>query len=130
MSVEKYGPQAEQIQQLIDMCGSLTVEQMNVIAEAYRRRGMNRGAWEAWGAVSQASQEREYQAGAAAHDVEMALQFRGFDVDSRIVRACAAAANDAGLAVSTRDLVGTGGYGPWDFDKLMSAWRAGAGDPS
>lgn len=130
MSVERYGPQADEVQNLIAMCETLTVEQMTVIADAVKRRGMNRGAWEAWDAAKTASSERERQAGAAAWDVEMAVSLRGFSVDQQIVRACARAANDAGLAVATRDLVGVAKYGPWDYDKLMSAWRAGAGDPT
>lgn len=127
--MERYGPQAEAVQRLIGMCEMLTPDQMQVIADASTRRGVNRGAWEAWTAARETSPEREQQAGAAAWDVEMALQLRGFDVDETLIRACARAVNDAGLAVATRDLIGVDGYGPWDYDKLMSAWRAGAGDP-
>lgn len=128
--MELYGPQADEVLRLIQMCEELTVDQMAVIAEAVKRRGMNRGAWEAWAAASSTSPERENQAGKSAWDVETALQLRGLDVDSGIIRACSRAAADAGLATSTKDLIGTGSYGPWDYDKLMSAWRAGAGDPA
>lgn len=127
--MDKYGPQADQVQALIDMIDTLSLEQLQVIAEAVLRRGVNRGAWEAWAAASETSPERENQAGKAAWDVETALQMRGLEFDSALIRTCSRAASDAGLAISTRDLVGVGRYGPWDFDKLMSAWRAGAGDP-
>jgi hypothetical protein len=125
-----YGPQSEKVERLIAMCEELTLPQIQTIADASRRRGMNRGAWEAWQAAHQTSSEREKQAGNASWNAEVAIQFRGFDLDPTLMQALARAVNDAGLALSTEDLIGTNGYGPWDYDKLMSAWRAGAGDPA
>lgn len=128
--MELYGPQAEHVEDLIEQINALSPEQLAVIAEAVRRRGMNRGAWEAWAAASETSPERENQAGKAAWDVETALQLRFIGFDDATIRACSRAASDAALATATRDLIGVGKYGPWDYDKLMSAWRAGAGDPT
>ena len=128
--VEKYGPQGDLIEKMVLICGTLAPEQMFDIAEAHRAVGVNRGAWEAWSAA-RSIPGREKQSGAAAYAVEVAMKLNALFVeDDETLRACGWAANDAGLAVSTRDLVGLPGYTKWDFEKLMSAWRAGAEDPS
>lgn len=128
VSLELYGPQSAQIQQMIDMCDRLSDEQCQSIAEAFeeRRRMTDEAAWRA---AEAAGTNRVTQAGKAAWDLEVSMKSNGFDRDPGIMRSCAWAANDAGLAVSTRDLLGTAGYFMWDYDKLMYPWRAGAEDP-
>jgi len=127
--LERYGPQAELIVKMCAMCDTLTLDQMMDMAEAHRQLGVNRGAWEAWAAAKAAG--REKQSGVAAYAVEQAMKLHLLFVeDDETRRACGWVANDAGLAISTRDLVGRPGYSRFDFDKLMSAWRAGAEDPA
>jgi hypothetical protein len=131
-AIERYGPQGEVIERMVLICGTLGPDQMFDIAEAHRSLGVNRGAWEAW-AAARMSPGREKQSGAAAYAVEVAMKLNAlFIEDDETLRACGWAANDAGLAISTRDLIGLpgSGYSKWDFEKLMSSWRAGAEDPS
>lgn len=129
MSLELYGPQAAWILRMIDQCDRLEESQLEAMAEAFeeRRRMTDEAAWRAAEAVSPI---RVKQAGKAAWDLEVSMKSNGFDRDPGIIRSCAWAANDAGVAVSTRDLQGTAGYFVWDYDKLMYPWRVGAGDPS
>jgi hypothetical protein len=129
VSRDLYGPQAEVIQRMIDCCDSLTDDQLEAMADAFQeRRRMTDDA--AWRAAEAASPDRVKQAGRAGWDIEMSLKSNGFDRNPDVIRQCAWAASDAGLAVSTRDLIGTSGYFVWDYDKLMYPWRAGAGDPA
>jgi hypothetical protein len=129
VSLDLYGPQAETIQAMIDQCDALTDDQLRAMAQAFEeRRRMTDDA--AWRAAETAGKDRVTQAGKAAWDIEISIKSNGFDRDPSVVRSCAWAANDAGLAVSTRDLIGTAGYFVWDYDKLMYPWRVGAGDPS
>lgn len=129
MSLDLYGPQAKFIQAMIDQCDTMSDEQLQAMAEAFeeRRRMTDEAAWRAAEAAGGA---RVTQAGKAAWDIEVSMKSNGFDRDPSVIRSCAWAANDAGLAVSTRDLIGTAGYFVWDYDKLMYPWRSGAGDPS
>jgi hypothetical protein len=129
VSLDIYGPQAALIQSMIDSCDKLSDEQLEAIADAFeeRRRMTDEAAWRA---AETESPLRVKQAGRAAWDLEISMKSNGFDRNPDIMRSCAWAANDAGLAVSTRDLIGTAGYFIWDYDKLMYPWRAGAGDPA
>lgn len=129
MTRELYGPQHQVIQAMIDQCDTLTNDQLELIADAFeeRRRMTDEAAWRA---AENESADRVKQAGRAAWDIEVSMKSNGFDRDPDVMRSCAWAANDAGVAVSTRDLLGTAGYFQWDYDKLMYPWRAGAGDPA
>lgn len=129
VSTELYGPQATQILSMIEQCDRLSDEQLEAIADAFeeRRRMTDEAAWRA---AETAGTNRVTQAGKAAWDIETSMKSNGFDRNPDTVRSCAWAASDAGLAVSTRDLIGTAGYFMWDYDKLMYPWRAGAGDPA
>lgn len=121
-----YGPQYEVVQRMIDQCDTLTDDQLEAMAAAFEeRRRMTDSA--AWVAAEAAGKDRVTQAGRAAWDIEVSMKTNGFDRDPAVIRSCAWAANDAGLAMSTRDLIGTAGYFSWDFDKLMYPWRAGGG---
>lgn len=126
---ERYGPQAQSIETMITACDTLTLDQLELMASAHELRGHAAGS-EAWGAAQHESDLRVKQAGACMWDVEMSMKSNGFDVDPDVIRTCAYAATEAALAVSTRDLLGTSGYFPWDYDKLMYPWRVGAGDVS
>lgn len=129
VSLDLYGPQASLILSMIEQCDRLSEDQLSAMADAFeeRRRMTDEAAWRA----AQASGTlRVTQAGRAAWDIEVSMKSNGFDRDPSVIRSCAWAANDAGLAVSTRDLIGTAGYFIWDYDKLMYPWRAGAGDPA
>ena len=126
---ELYGPQHELITRMIAACDSLTDEQVEAMAEAFaeRRQMVDEAAWRA---AEYVSPERVKQAGKAAWDLKVSMKSTGFDRDFNVMRLAATAANDAGVAVSTLDLIGTDGYFKWDYDKLMYPWRVGAGDPS
>jgi hypothetical protein len=128
VNVERYGPQAAQIEAMIAQCDLLTEDQLAAMAEAFLERGRLQST-PAWHSAECVSEERVKQAGQAAWDIETALKINGFDRDMEVIRCCGAAANDAGLAGSTRDLIGTNGYFMWDYDRLMYPWRVGAGDP-
>ena len=129
MSLGLYGPQAKTILVMIQQCDTLSDSQLEAMADAFeeRRRMTDEAAWRA---AEAAGGQRVTQAGKAAWDIEVSMKSNGFDRDPAVIRSCAWAANDAGLAVSTRDLIGTAGYFIWDYDKLMYPWRAGAGDPA
>lgn len=124
---EQYGPQGEWIIRLVAQCDKLEPDQIVAMAQAHRNLGINRGAWEAWTAARRTSALREEQAGASSQAVEYAIKLNAIFIEDEDIRsACGWAASDAGLAVSTRDLVGSHGYTQFDFEKLMSAWKAGA----
>jgi hypothetical protein len=129
MTRELYGPQHETIQKMIDLCDTLSDEQLELIAHGFeeRRRMTDEAAWRA---AEASGPDRVKQAGKAAWDIEVSMKSNGFDRNPDVMRSCAWAANDAGVSVSTRDLLGTAGYFQWDYDKLMYPWRCGAGDPA
>jgi hypothetical protein len=113
---------------MIAQCDLLTEDQLAAMAEAFLERGRLQGT-PAWHAAQHESEDRVKKAGQAGWDIETAVKVNGFDRDPEMIRYCGAAANDAGIAVSTRDLIGTAGYFMWDYDRLMYPWRVGAGDP-
>jgi hypothetical protein len=126
MGLELYGPQHEIIGRMITQCDRFTDDELEAMAAAFieRRRMTDEAAWRA---AEDRGKVRVTQAGKAGWDIEISIKTNGFDRDPSIIRSCAWAATDAGLAVSTKDLLGTAGYFQWDYDKLMYPWRAAGG---
>lgn len=128
MTDDKYGPQSTLILKMIEQCDRLSDEQLEAMASAFEERGFVTDT-AAWDAAIEVSDARMKQTASARWDLKLSIESNGFGRDPEIFRMCAWAANDAALAVSTRDLVGSHGYFMWDYDKLMYPWRVGVGDP-
>lgn len=123
-----YGPQTDVILRMIEQCDRLSDEQLELMASAFNERGMVTDVT-AWDAAREESDERMKQTASARWDLKLSMESNGFGRDPDVFRICSWAANDAALAVSTRDLIGQHGYFMWDYDKLMYPWRVGVGDP-
>lgn len=126
--MEKYGPQWEIIERMITRCDTMTDEELELMRSAYVTRGRVMEA-HAWRAAEAESAVRVKQAGGSGWDLEVSLKSNGFDRDPELIRLCGWAAQDAALAISTKDLVGTAGYFSWDYDRLLYPWRMAVGDP-
>jgi len=125
--MERYGPCYEQIEMLIAMCDQLDDEKMATIREAFLERGTDDARY-AWRAAEHAN--RHTQTGAASWDAAVAVKLLGFDTDPDLIRWCSLAATDAGIAISTKDLVGKSGYTQGDYDRLVGPWFSGFNDSS
>lgn len=124
VSMDRYGPQYEQVQMLVEMCDGLSPDRMHKMVEAYMERGTDDARY-AWRAAEKAG--RVTEVGHASWDVQVAAKLAGFNVEPSELVMVGFCATDAGIATSTRDLIGTAGYTQGDYERLMGPWMAAFG---
>lgn len=99
----------------------LSDEDMQKIMDAYILRGADDGKY-AWRAAREVGRETEVAAAAGAMAKE--IELNGFDRPRGLIVIASRAAFDAGVALGTKDLIGTAFYGLSDYDRLLFPWRA------
>jgi len=129
--VTGYGPSQDAVETILAMIGMLNGERFVTICDAWNERGPD-NAGHAWNAAEK--EGRLTQVGAASWDCTMAVQmhdmvFTGM-LPHELVRSTAWAANDAGIAACTQDLIGSHGYTREDYDALIAPWLSGFGGQS
>lgn len=130
-AVTGYGPSQDAVETVLAMIEMLDGPKVVAIGDAWVERGPD-NAGHAWNAAEK--EGRMKQVGEASWDCTMAVQmhdmvFTGmFPPD--LIRSCAWAANDAGIAACTQDLIGSHGYTQEDYDALIAPWLAGFGGQS
>lgn len=120
MSLETYGPMFESIQGLIYLTDFLDEDRMAQMGYAYRERGPDDAKY-AWRAAELAGRVKE--TGRASWDVKQGVEVNAFGYERQNKLFCSTAAADAGIAVATRDLIGTAWYGQSDYDRLVFPWK-------
>lgn len=130
-TVTGYGPGQDAVETILAMVDLLDGEKLVSISDAWTLRGPD-NAGHAWNAAEHAG--RLKQVGEASYDCTFAVQmhhlaFSG-DFPHEIIRCAAWAANDAGIAACTQDLIGSYGYTREDYDALIAPWLAGFGGQS
>lgn len=130
-TVTGYGPCQDAVETILAMVEMLDGERLIAISDAWILRGPD-NAGHAWNAAEHAG--RLKQVGEASYDCTYAVQthhlaFSG-DFPQEVIRASSWAANDAGIAACTQDLIGSHGYTQEDYDALIAPWLAGFGGQS
>jgi hypothetical protein len=130
-SVSDYGPGQDAVETVLAMIEMLDGEKIVAIGDAWRERGPD-NAGHAWNAAENSG--RLKQVGSASWDCTMAVQMHHLAFSGMfphdLMRSCAWAANDAGIAACTQDLIGSYGYTQEDYDVLIAPWLAGFGGQS
>jgi hypothetical protein len=112
---------SDDIEMVVALGDQMTEEDMQLIFDAYILRGADDGRY-AWRAARAAG--RESQVAAAAGALSKEIEINGFDRDRGLVTITSRAAFDLGVAIATRDLIGTEFYGISDYERLLYPWRA------
>jgi hypothetical protein len=120
---EEYGPMALHILDFMSQVDDITTGQLEQVNHRAAYRGPDLATY-AWRAARAAGREQQVaNAGEACSNAVKMLQLLADMGTNDAVKAAARSANDVGIALASRDLIGTEFYGRSDYERLVYPWK-------